>query len=159
MATHANPILARWNRVKGFAIGRWFASRMIGFKAPYSATIGARIERLEKGSIELSMRDRRAVRNHLDSIHAAALLNLTELTGGLLASASIPADTRMIITRVEVDFVKKARGTLRSMGRCTPPPTNQRKHLLIEVTITDEDGDEVASGRVMTLIGPTTDGS
>jgi acyl-coenzyme A thioesterase PaaI-like protein len=158
MPDDINPILARWNRHKSTAFGRWFASRLVGFKAPYTGTIRARIEHLEKGSIELSMRDRRVVRNHLESIHAAALLNLTELTGGLLATASIPADARMIITRVELDFVKKARGTVRSHGRCIPPATNQRDDLVTEVTIRDGEGNEVASGRVTTLIGPRAGG-
>jgi len=154
MTNRENPTLARWNRYKGSVLGRWIASRMVGFAAPYTGTIGARIEHLERGAIELSMRDRRRVRNHLDSIHAAALLNLTELTGGLLATVSIPADARMIITRVELDFVKKARGTVRSSARCTPLTTSQRQDLAIEVSIHDEDGDQVATGRVTTLIGP-----
>ena len=154
MANEPNPILARWNRYKDSALGRWFASRLVGLAAPYTGTIGARIERLEQGAIELSMRDRRRVRNHLDSIHAAALLNLTELTGGLLATVSIPADSRMIITRVELDFLKKARGTVRSNARCTPLTTNRREHLAVDVSIRDQEGDEVATGRVTTLIGP-----
>jgi acyl-coenzyme A thioesterase PaaI-like protein len=82
------------------------------------------------------------------------MLNLAEMTGGMTCIASIPADARMIITRVEIDFVKKGRGTLRSEGSCDPVTSNERADLPVEIVIRDAEGDEVAKGRVTTLVGP-----
>ena len=154
MITSSDLILARWNLLNSSGIGRWLFSRAVGFAAPYSNTIGARVQTLAPGRAVITMRDRRKVRNHLRSIHAAAMLNLTEMTGGLLSVVSIPADARMIITRVELDFVKKGRGTLHSTGRCIPPVSNERAHLEVDVMIRDTANDEVARGRVTTLVGP-----
>lgn len=154
MITSAPLVLAKWNLLNGSGIGRWLFSRAVGFAAPYSNTIGARVQTLEPGRAVITMRDRRRVRNHLRSIHAAAILNLTEMTGGLLSVVSIPADARMIITRVELDFVKKGRGTLHSTGRCIPLESNERVHLEVDVMIRDTANDEVAQGRVTTLVGP-----
>lgn len=36
---------------------------------PDSGALGARVRRLERGLVQLELADRRAVRNHLDSIH------------------------------------------------------------------------------------------
>lgn len=154
MKSSGNPYLAKWNARRNSAFGRWFFSRGVGLMAPYSATIGARVQRLEPGTAVITMRDRRRVRNHLGSVHAAALLNLTELTGGLLATISMPPDARMIITRVELDFLKKARGLLTSEGSCSVPETSESAEIGVSVVIFDQARDEVASGTVTVLVGP-----
>jgi acyl-coenzyme A thioesterase PaaI-like protein len=156
MAEHprVNPILARWQKLGGSGLGRWLFSRGIGLMAPYSGTIRPRIEALEPGRAVVRMRERRRVRNHLRSVHAAALLNLVELTGGLLATVSMPADARMIVTGLSVDFVKKARGLLEAEGRCPVPESNERAEAEVVVEVRDSAGDPVANGRVRVLIGP-----
>ena len=148
-----NPILKRWRQLGGSRPGRWLCSRMIGFAAPYSSSIRASVQELEPGRAVLTLRDRRRVRNHLRSIHAAAMMNLCELTGGLLAAASMPADARMIIVHFQIDFLKKARGTLRAQGTCEVPSRADHGELPVEVSVRDRDGDEVARATVTTLVG------
>ena len=149
-----HPVLSKWRRLSRSAAGRWLFSRGLGLLVPYSGTIGPRVQRLEPGGAVIHMRDRRRVRNHLRSVHAAALLNLTELTGGLLATVSMPADARMIITGVNVDFVKKARGLLAAEGTCPVPQSNERAEIEVQVVIRDASADVVARGTVRVLVGP-----
>ena len=73
MAGPESMVRERWQRAKGSSLGRWLFSRGVGKFAPYTGTIGARIEALEPGRSEVTMRDRKAIRNHLNSIHAVAL--------------------------------------------------------------------------------------
>ena len=92
--------------------GNWILSRLIGFAVPYSGTMGATILELGAGSAVVSLPDRRKVRNHLNSIHAVALANLGELTANLALITLCPDRGRFIVTRMETDYVKKARGEL-----------------------------------------------
>ncbi len=104
MAGMEQAVVERWNRAKGSSFGRWLFSRAVGRFAPYTGTIGARIAVLEPGRAVVTMRDRKAVRNHLRSVHAVALTNLIELSGSLSIIASMHPGTRMIPVRLESEF-------------------------------------------------------
>jgi acyl-coenzyme A thioesterase PaaI-like protein len=134
-------------------MGRWLFSRAVGRFAPYTGTIGARIEAIEPGRSRVSLRDRKGVRNHLRSIHAVALTNLLELTGSLAVIAALPAGARMIPMRIDIEFIKKARGTVAAEGRCEIPSSADHGELPSAVIIRDGSGDEVARGRVVVMVG------
>ena len=155
MAGAESIIMEKWQRAKGSNFGRWIFSRAIGRFAPYTGTIGARIEELEPGRSLVAMRDRKSIRNHLNSIHAVALTNLVELTGSLSIIASLPADTRMIPIRLEIDFVKKGRGLMTAEATCVIPSSNEKAELPASVVIRDQSQEEIARGRVTVVIGPT----
>ena len=154
MAGVESTVMERWNRAKGSSFGRWLFSRAAGRFAPYTGTIGARIEEIEPGHSVVTLRDRKAVRNHLNSIHAVALANVTELAGSLSIIASMQPDTRMIPVRLETEYLKKARGLLTAEGSCKIPDLDFEGELHGNVVIRDSAGDEVARGRVTVVIGP-----
>lgn len=155
MAGAESIVMERWERAKGSSFGRWLFSRGVGRFAPYTGTIGARVEVLEAGRSVVTMRDRKAVRNHLNSVHAVALTNLIELSGSLSIIASLPPETRMIPIRLETDFIKKGRGLMTAEASCLIPASNEKAELPAAVVIRDDAGDEVARGRVAVVIGPS----
>jgi len=148
-------VMEKWKRARGSRLGRWLFSRGVGRFAPYTGTICARVEELEPGHSLVTMRDRRAVRNHLNSVHAVALTNLIELTGSLSIIASLPPETRMIPVRLETDFIKKGRGLMTAEANCVIPSSNEKAELPATVVIRDDAGDEVARGQVTVVIGPS----
>ncbi|HET7039226.1 MAG TPA: DUF4442 domain-containing protein [Gemmatimonadales bacterium] len=154
---HESPgaaLLTAWRRLAPLPGGPRLFSWYVGRMAPYSGTIGARVRALAPGHALLELKDRRRVRNHLASIHAIALANLGELTTGLAMTSALPPTVRGIPIRLEIDFLKKARGRLTAECRCAVPPVTGEVEHQAETDIRDPDGEVVARVRVRWRLGP-----
>jgi len=147
-------VLRQWNRLAGFPAGKYLFSKFLGVGIPYTGSMGARIDSLAAGHAIVRLRERRKVRNHLRSVHAIALANLAELTSGLATLCGMPDTARGILTGFEIDYTKKARGLITGECRCDIPVSDERAEYIVEVTLTDEEGDIVANARAKWLIGP-----
>lgn len=144
-----------WNRCVRIPGGRWAFSRLLGLMIPYTGSIGARVEALQPGHARVTLRDRRAVRNHLGSIHALALANLGEVTSGLATIMALPPGTRSIVTELSIDYLKKARGTLTAESRVSVPASiSAPTDVVVTAEITDAGGDAVARTRVRWRLAP-----
>ena len=150
----AHPILVQWRTWSGRPMGRWIFSKILARTVPYTGTIRPEVLSIEPGRAEVALADRRVVRNHLKSVHAIAMVNLGELASGLALNAGLPDEARGIVTHLEVDYLKKARGRL--VARCTTeiPDWRTPGEHVVEAPITDAAGDVVARVRVRWKIGP-----
>jgi len=143
-----------WNRFRKLPAGDRLFSWALGRMVPYSGSIGAVVRDLSPGHARVELGDRRKVRNHLDSIHAVALMNLAELSTGLALNTGLPDDARAILTRLTIEYGKKARGTLTSECAIDPPKTSERREIDVEAVIRDASGDVVAKAAARWLVGP-----
>jgi acyl-coenzyme A thioesterase PaaI-like protein len=149
-----NLIRQAWNLMSQVPGGKAVFSALVGRMAPYTGTIHAQVTVLRSGYAEVAMADRKAVRNHLDCVHAIALANLAELAGNIALMYSLPDDARFIVSGMEIEYVKKARGTIRAVGEAPVPRTNTRAAYDVPVTLRDETGEEVARAVLHSLVGP-----
>jgi acyl-coenzyme A thioesterase PaaI-like protein len=154
LASPGRSLRDAWRRLSPLPGGRTLFSVGLGRLVPYSGSIGARVEVLEPGYARILLREHRAVRNHLRSVHAVALVNVLELASGLAMLAGLPDELRAIVLHLEVDFVKKARGVLTAECRCVPPSAPVEQEVWLEPAVVDAGGAVVARGRVQWLVRP-----
>ncbi len=151
----AGPLLfSIWQRVSKLPGGGRLFGKVMGQAAPYTGTIDPEVVELRPGHARVRMRDRRGVRNHLNSVHAMALCNLAEAATGLAVVTSLPPTARAILVGFQIEYVKKARGTLIAECDAEVPDASVDRDVEIEGLIRDRGGDVVARATARWRVGP-----
>lgn len=148
-------LLKLWRRLSPIPGGSWLFSRILGFMVPYTGSIHPHVRILEPGHARVELKDRRALRNHLRSLHAIALTNLSEVTSGLAMLVGLPPTVRGIVTGLSIEFHKKARGTLTAESMVAIPDVTAPCEHQVRASIRDQQGDVVAETIVRWRLAPT----
>lgn len=101
-------LLALYERISGLPQGQRLFSTLFSLKAPYFRTVRPRFTELRPNRVELVIRKRRGVQNHIGTVHVIAICNGLEAAMGALAEATIPAGKRWIPKGMEVSYTAKA---------------------------------------------------
>jgi len=135
---------AAWAQLKHVPLGKQLFSKLISLKIPYSGTIQPQVLELSDGHAVVRMADRRAVRNHLDCIHAIALINLGELTTGLAMFHRLDGRAKGIVTDLRIEYAKKSRGPITATCDAVVPEVTGPLEMVVEGNLRDKAGDTVA---------------
>jgi acyl-coenzyme A thioesterase PaaI-like protein len=149
-----NLVRDAWDRLSPLPGGKLAFSKLVGMMAPYTGSMHARVVDLRRDHAKVELPDRRRVRNHLTSVHAIALANLAEMTGNLALAYSLPDDARFIVAGIELDYIKKARGTITAECSLEMPNDSERREVLVPVEMRDRKGELVTRATLRTLVGP-----
>ena len=146
---------ALWERLSPLPGGRWAFARLLGMMVPYTGSIRPLVLELRPGFARVRLRERRAVRNHLRSVHAIALANLAEVTSGLAMLTALPVGVRGILTGLSIAYEKKARGGITAEAACNLPAFRGEVEREITAVLTDESGAVVARATARWLLEET----
>jgi acyl-coenzyme A thioesterase PaaI-like protein len=149
-----NFVRELWNRLVRLPGGKMVFSKAVGQAAPYTGSIGARVLDLKTGYARVAMADRRGLRNHLQCVHAVALVNLAELTGNLSLAYGMPDDARFIVLGLSIEYLAKARGTITAECQAPIVANNERAEFDLEVNLSNESNEVVARAIIKSLVGP-----
>ncbi len=131
--------------VLGTRVFDWGFSR----KAPYFGSISPRFTVVEANHAELVIKNRRAVHNHIGTVHAIALCNGLEAAMGALAEASIPRTKRWIPKGMTVHYTAKADSDITCIAETNPEQwTSDDPDLPVRVRGVRVDGTVVIEGEI-----------
>ena len=149
-----NIVRSLWDKLEAIPGGKRIFSKLIGRAAPYTGSIDAQVQELRPGYSRIILTDKPSLRNHLECVHAVALVNLAEVTGNLALSYSLPDDARFIVAGLSIEYIKKSRGTI--TGTCESPliTSSERMEHQVPVIMRDSSGTIVATANLRTLVGP-----
>jgi acyl-coenzyme A thioesterase PaaI-like protein len=99
---------ALYRSMSATPLGRRAFSVMFARKAPYFRTVRPQVRDVRPHHAELTIRNRRAVQNHLGTLHAIAVCNGLEAAMGLLAEATTPTGRRWIPKGMQVSYLAKS---------------------------------------------------
>lgn len=144
----ASSTLNLLRRVRKFPAGLWIFSKLVCIKAPYFASVRPVFIQLEPGFARARIKKRRAVTNHLGTVHAIAIANLCEFVGGTLMEISISREMRWIPRGMNIRYLGLAKTNL--IAECKIDDWNWREQqdVLLKITVCDESGNIVSEAEI-----------
>lgn len=152
----ANQALSLYNKLKDKPLGKQIFSKIICLKAPYFGTIKPVFSELKPGHCEVVFAKRRAVQNHIQTVHAIAMCNACELAGGVMTDVSIPKSMRWIPKGMTVQYLKKAETNLKAVAKLPEDHEwpNEAHELVTPVDVIDTDGNVVMHADITMWVSP-----
>ena len=147
-----------YRRLHHTRIGRALFARVYGWRVPYFRPLRMRIDHVGPHRAELVLPKRRALENHLGTVHAIAVCNGLEAAMGLLAEATTPPSHRWIPIGMEVEYLAKSTTDLQCVALSTPDQWpaagDETLDVPVGVAATREDGTVVVAGTITIRVGP-----
>ena len=138
-----NRLMKVYDKCVKLPAGKHIFSKMVCLKAPYFRTIKPLFIALRPGYCEITMKKRRAVHNHIKSVHAIAMCNISELAAGTMLEATLPPSMRWIPKGMTVEYLKIARTDLKAICEISTEGLDHPQELPMTVHVTDTGKAEV----------------
>jgi acyl-coenzyme A thioesterase PaaI-like protein len=140
-------ILTLWNKTSALPMGKQAFSVAFSQKAPYFATIRPTFQEVRPNYVELTFPKRRAVHNHIKTVHAIALCNGAEAAMGALAEVTIPKNKRWIPKGMDINYTAKADSDITIIAETDPEQwTSDNPDLHVRVKALTKEGVECFNG-------------
>lgn len=157
------PTLLRQARESAAALQQ--LNQMLALAVPFNAPHGFGIAALGDDFVRTRAPYRPENFNHIQGIHACGIATIAELSSGLLLMGRLsPAEYRLIMARLEIDYHYQAKAELFAESRLSPEeleaeilePLSTAESLTRTLTteVHDADGHLVATARVTWQIKP-----
>ena len=140
--------LKLYQSLKHLPLGKIIFSKMLCFMTPYFSSIKPSIKELTMNRCVVFMKKRRAVTNHLKTVHAIAMCNMAELAGGLMTEVSLPKNKRWIPSGMTVKYLRKATTNLTAIADGNELDWNTDGEIQVPVSITDDNNELVFSAEI-----------
>lgn len=138
-----------YRKCAGLPLGKTIFSKLVCFKAPYFSSIKPLFLELKPGYCEILLKKRRSVTNHIGSVHAIAMCNVSELAAGTMLEASIPSHMRWIPKGMSVQYLRLARTDLKAICKADLDGMNVAGEFPMVVDVVDEKKKKVFTATII----------
>lgn len=143
-----SQVLGLWERLRVVPGGERVFSWGFTWKAPYFRSVRPRFVQVSPNYAALRLPKRRAVLNHIGTVHAIAVCNGLEAAMGALAEATIPAGKRWLPKGMEVAYLAKSTSGLTCSAETDPGSWTAGPEVPVQVKATRDDGTVVVEGTI-----------
>jgi uncharacterized protein (TIGR00369 family) len=139
---------------------RTFAlSKAMGRVIKYAGTSGLRYEKLTPTECIIVIPNRKKVRNHIGSVHAAAMGLLAETATGFMTGLTVPDNRIIVIKSMKLEYLKQASGDMKAIATFTDEQVefiknNEKGDINVPVVITDGKGVETVKATMIWAWAP-----
>jgi acyl-coenzyme A thioesterase PaaI-like protein len=155
--TEVGPTLRAWMRAQRSGFGRWLFARTVSRRAPYFGTIRPRFLDLQPRLCRVTMQKRRAVENHIGTVHALAMGNLCELAAGMCTEVTIPVTMRWIPRGMTIEYLARAETDVIATARLEKTEWAGAENVAVPVSVHDAAGKEVVRAVISMYVSPRKD--
>lgn len=148
MSEKPNQVMAMYQRMEKLPAGKTLFSLAICRKAPYFGTVRPRLQTLRPNYCEALLKKRRAVQNHIGTVHVIAICNGLEFAMGVVAEASIPSHLRWIPKGMDVRYTAKAETDIRVIAEVPPGAWENGPEVPVAVRALRDDDTVVVEGTI-----------
>jgi acyl-coenzyme A thioesterase PaaI-like protein len=103
------------------------------------------------------MKKRRAVENHIGTVHALAMGNLCELAAGMCTEVTIPVGMRWIPRGMTIEYLAKAETDVTATARLEKTEWAGAENISVPVSVHDAGGKEVVRAVISMYVSPRKD--
>jgi acyl-coenzyme A thioesterase PaaI-like protein len=100
------------------------------------------------------MRKRRAVTNHIGTVHAIAMCNLAELAAGTMTEITIPDSMRWLPKGMQVEYLKKAATDVEATATMPEVAEGAPREVPVTVEVRDSAGEVVCRAVITMWVSP-----
>ena len=143
------PTYAMYRKLQKLPVGgNYLFSKVLGVKVPYFSTVKPRMQIMEPGRAVLTMKKRRAVYNHIKTVHVIAICNGLEMAMGMVVEATIPSHLRWLPKGMNVDYPAKADTNIRVEALVDVADFKPNSDVVVDVKAYRDDGTVVVGGTI-----------
>ena len=146
-----NYLLKLWAKANRLPAGKKWFSMIFARKAPYFGTIKPLVREVRPNYCEVAFKKRKAVENHIGTVHVIAICNALEMAMGAVAEATIPKHLRWIPRGMELQYTAKATSDIVAIAE-TVPEDWKPGDLAVRVRAERDDGMVVVEGVIMLYV-------
>jgi len=118
-------------------------SFILGSTVKFVGTAGVKCRHLSSEKAVFLLKNKRKVRNHIGTIHAAASALVAETATGMALAMHIPDDKTPVLKSMNIDYVKRSNGGLVAEAFLTQEQiealhTEEKGKMIISCSVTDD---------------------